>query len=80
MNDAMKLAIAKLLYSPSGESQEAFIARFFHEGRAYMATLNEPWERVAFSHFCADFLEAPRGNMFLLLTGRARYPGERGSV
>lgn len=76
MRPEMKEKIARLLYSPEGENETAFIARFFREGRKYMDTLTDPAERVQFSHFCADFLEAPRQNMFMLLTRRAKYPGE----
>jgi len=58
------------------ETAAAYTARTIAEWRAIFGGLKDPAERIAFSHLCASALGAPRDNMFLILSGRAKYGGE----
>lgn len=58
------------------ETAEQYAARNITEWRAIFNGMKDPVERIAFNHVCATALNAPRENMFLILSGRAKYAGE----
>ncbi len=57
----------------ANETAEEYAVRNITEWRVIFNSLQDPAERVAFTHLCASALSAPRDNMFLILSGRAKH-------